>query len=158
MRSFAPEQKDKLLTLWAERGDVEEFARAVEAHPGWRAAGWRGMAKYYASKQDYRTAVELTLQFAPPPVMPAPNESASLESLQQQFRADASNFAVGYALYREQMRQHNVDDALATVRHFTALPDVPPYFYFLELEAWAAKANWERAWESWLKFARANKR
>lgn len=157
LRSFAPEQKDKLLTLWAERGDVEEFARGVEAHPGWRAAAWRGMAKYLASKQDYRTAVELTLQFAPPPLMPAPNETASLESLQQQFRADVSNFAVGCALYREQMRAHNVDDALATVRHFTALPSTPSYFYFLEVEAWAAKGNWERAWDSWLKFARANK-
>jgi hypothetical protein len=116
------------------------------------------MAKYYANKQDYRTAVELTLEFASPPVMPAPNESASLESLQQQFRAAANNFAVGYALYREQMRQHNVDDALATVRHFTALPEVPRYFYFLELQAWAAKGNWERAWDSWQKFAGANKR
>jgi tetratricopeptide (TPR) repeat protein len=158
LRRFTPEQKDKLLTLWAERGNMEEFARAVERHPGWRAAGWRGMAKYQASKQDYRSAVELILEFAPPPVMPPANESVSFESLQQQFRADASNFSVGYALYHEQMRQQNVDDALATVRHFTALPGVPSYFYFLELEAWAAKGNWERAWDSWLKFARANKR
>ncbi len=33
------------------------------------------------------------------------------------------------------------DDALATVRHFTAQPDAPAYFYYLQAETWAAKKN-----------------
>jgi hypothetical protein len=116
------------------------------------------MARYYASKESFRTAVETTLQFATPPVLPTPNESVPLESLQRQFQADPNNFAVGYALYREQMRQAKLDDALATVRHFTALPTAPAYFHFLEVQSWAAKENWERAWNAWLAFERANKK
>ncbi len=41
------------------------------------------------------------------------------------------------------------DDARDTLRHFTVRPDAPAYFYFLQAEAWAAKENWERAWQSW---------
>ena len=156
--AFTAEEKRKLLTLWAERGDLEEFARAVQAHPEWRAAAWQGIARYYASKKEFRTAVELTRQFAVPPVFPAPNESSALEALQQKFYADPNNFSIGYALYREQMRQGKVDDAIATVRHFTALSSPPAYFYFLEVESWAARKNWERAWNAWLEFERASKK
>jgi hypothetical protein len=158
LRNFTPEQKEKLFALWAERGNLDELVRAVEMHPDWKASAWHGMAKYYANKRDYRSAVELTLQYAPPPVMPAPNESASLDSLHQQFRSDVNNFSIGYALFQKQMREDQVDDALATVRHFTALPEVPAYFYFLEAEAWAVKGNWERAWNTWLAFERARKK
>jgi O-antigen ligase/tetratricopeptide (TPR) repeat protein len=158
LRGFGPEQKKKLLLLWAERGNLEEFARAVEAHPEWRDAAWQGMAKYYASKGNFRAAAELALQFATPPVLPSPNESTSLESLQQAFYADSNNFSVGCALHREQMRQRKFDDALATARHFTALSGAPTYFYFLEAQSWAAKENWERAWNAWLAFQRASKK
>jgi hypothetical protein len=156
--NFTPKQRERLFGLWAERGNFDEFVHAVEAHPDWKSAAWEGMAKYYAKKQDYRSAVVTTLQYAPRPAMPVPNESISLESLQQQFRADVNNFSVGCELYQKQMREHQVEDALATVRHFTASPGVPAYFHFLEAEAWAIKGNWERAWNSWLTFDRSSKR
>ena len=97
-------------------------------------------------------------QFETPPVFPEPNESESVANLQQKFYADANNFAVGYALYRAQEREGKIDDALATIRHFTALTDVPAYFYYLEAESWAAKQNWERAWNAWLAFEQASKK
>jgi hypothetical protein len=34
----------------------------------------------------------------------------------------------------------------------TAQSDAPAYFHFLEAEAWAAKKNWERAWQSWQQY------
>ena len=49
------------------------------------------------------------------------------------------------------------EDALATVRHFTARPSAPAYFHYLEAEAWAAKQDWERAWQSWQDYKLASK-
>jgi O-antigen ligase/tetratricopeptide (TPR) repeat protein len=157
LQNFTAGQSQKLFTLWAGRGNLEEFARTVKTHPKWRAAAWQGMATYYASKGDFRSAVELTSSSASPPVMPE-EAPASLESLQRAFSGDPNNFAIGYALFREQMREGKLDDALATVRHFTGLPTPPAYFYFLEFQAWASKENWERAWNAWLAFERANKK
>ena len=97
-------------------------------------------------------------QFETPPVFPEPNESVSSESLQQKFYSDPNNFSVGYALYRAQMHEGKIDDALATTRHFTAQTGVPSYFYYLEAESWAAKENWERAWNAWLIFEGVNKK
>jgi hypothetical protein len=45
------------------------------------------------------------------------------------------------------MSEGKTDDALMTARHFTDLVSCPPYFHFLEAEAWAVKENWERAWK-----------
>jgi hypothetical protein len=53
------------------------------------------------------------------------------------------------------MSEGKIDDALQTVRHFTDLASCPRYFHFLEAEAWAAKENWERAWQGWEKFQTA---
>ena len=158
LRAFNPEQKKKLLMLWSERGDFDGFVRATEMHPEWRSAAWRGMAGYYAGKNDFRAAMDLTRQFGTPPLFPSPNENVSMENLQQQFYADPNNFSVGYALYRAQTHEGKIDDALATVRHFTAQTGTPAYFYYLEAESWSAKENWERAWNAWLKFERASRR
>ncbi len=158
LRAFQPRERDELLKIWAERGDAEAFMRDVQLHPEWRAAAWRGIAEYHASKKDFRAAIELIRQFATPPALPAPNESLSLEALQQKFYATPNDFSVGYALYRAQMQQGKTNDALSTLRHFTAISEVPPYFYFLEIEPWAAKEDWEHAWGAWVAFERANKR
>jgi hypothetical protein len=158
LRAFNPEQKKKLLMLWSERGDFDGFVRATEMHPEWRSAAWRGMAGYYAGKNDFRAAMDLTRQFGTPPLFPSPSENISMENLQQQFYADPNNFSVGYALYRAQTHEGKIDDALATVRHFTAQTGTPAYFYYLEAESWSAKENWERAWNAWLKFERASRR
>ena len=45
LRAFNPQQKKNLLMLWSERGDLEEFVRAVETHPEWRSAAWRGLPR-----------------------------------------------------------------------------------------------------------------
>jgi hypothetical protein len=158
LNGFSLEQKTKLLTLWSERGDREEFVRATEKHPEWRSAAWRGLAQYYAGKNDFRTAVALVREFARPPVFPELNESGSAESLQQKLYADANNFSIGYALFRAQTQEGKVDDALATLRHFTAQAGVPAYFYYLEAGSWATKQNWERAWKAWLAFEQAGKK
>ncbi len=158
LKKFSAEQKKKLFVLWSERGDLDEFARAVEMHTGWRSAAWYGLAKYYAAKGDFRAAVELVRQFGTAPVFPEPDESGSAADLQQKFYADPNNFAIGYALYRAQTHDGKIDDALATVRHFTALPGVPAYFHYLEAESWGAKENWERAWNAWLAFEQASKK
>lgn len=158
LHAFHPQERDELLKIWAERGDAEAFMRDIQLHPEWRAAAWQGIAGYYAGKKDFRAAVELIRQFAPPPVLPAPNESSSLEALQQKFYANPNDFSVGYALYRAQMQLGKTDDALSTLRHFTALAGAPSYFYFLEIEPWAAKENWEQAWNAWLAFERTNKK
>ena len=158
LRALNPEEKKKLLKLWAERGDLEEFVRAVEMHPDWRSAAWRGLAGHYAGRSDFHAAVELMRQFETPPAFPALNESTAAESLQQKFYSDPNDFAVGYALYREQMQFGKIDDALGTVRHFTAQAGCPAYFYYLEAQSWMDKENWERSWNTWLAFERASKR
>ena len=116
------------------------------------------MAKYHASKNDFRTAYELTQRFGEAVALPRISESPSLEELKQRFYAAPENYAVGYALYRSLMQRGQIDDALQTARHFTERPNSPAYFGFLEAECWAAKENWERAWNAWQAFWSAKAR
>jgi tetratricopeptide (TPR) repeat protein len=152
LRAFNPAQKRALLALWAKRGDLDELMRAVEQHRDWRNSAWEGLAQYYANRKDFRAAMELIREFAKPPALPQMVDNSSIEQLQQRLYGSPENYSVGLALFRAQMRQGKIDDALATVRHFTNLTNSPVYFHFLEAEAWVAKENWERAWNAWLAF------
>ena len=150
--TFSGEERTRLFALWTDRGDQAELVRAVEAHPDWMGDAWRSMAKYHASRNDFRGAFEIVRRFGAAPPLPQPAAGSSIDQLRQAFHASPDNFGVGYQLYRGQMSAGQSDEALATARHFTEGPDCPPYFYFLEAEAWAAKENWERAWRAWEKF------
>ena len=151
-------EKLALFSLWSERGDLEPLAQGVQQHPGWITYAWLGMATYDASKRDFRSAYELTQRFGEAVALPRISAGSSLEELQKRFYTAPDNYAVGYALYREQMRRGRIDDALLTARHFSERPNAPAYFHFLEAQSWAEKQNWERAWNAWQKFQSAKTR
>jgi tetratricopeptide (TPR) repeat protein len=157
LQTLSNDEKIKFFSLWAERGDLNELAHDVGTHPDWMSHAWRAMAKYHASRSDFRSAFEVVRRFGETPPLPEAAVDPSIEQLRQAFHAAPDNYGVGYQLYREQMHEGKTDDALMTARHFTDLASCPPYFHFLEAEAWAAKDNWERAWRAWEKFQTAGK-
>ena len=155
LQSMTAAQRNQLFALWSEKGDLEHLASLVNSYPQLLAEAWRGVAKFHASRGDSRAAYELAKQFTPAPKLPEPTRGSSIEQLQKALFATPNNYGVGFTLYTEQMRAGNVDDALITVRRFTESADCPPYFHFLEAEAWAAKQNFERAWVARQKFGAA---
>jgi hypothetical protein len=152
LETLTEEEKLALFALWSERGDLDELARAVERHPTWLQYAWLGMAKYNARKNDFRAAYELTQVHGEPVALPRVETKSSLQELQNRFYAAPDNYGIGYALYRAQMQNGQVDDALMTARHFSERAGAPAYFHFLEAQCWAEKGNWERAWNAWLSY------
>jgi tetratricopeptide (TPR) repeat protein len=155
LQMFSRDEKVKFFSLWAERGDRKELLAAVEANPEWMKDAWRSVAKDHASRSDFRGAFELVRRFGEAPPLPEALPRTSIDQLRQAYHANPDNFGAGYQLYQEQMRLGRIDEALMTVRHFTERPRPPSYFHFLEAESWAAKKNWERAWQAWEKFQSA---
>jgi O-Antigen ligase len=152
LRSFGETEKLALFAFWSERGDPEEISRAVEQHPDWLRYAWLGMAKYKARKNDFRAGYELTQRYGEPVALPRVATNFSLQDSEKRFQAAPDNYAIGYELYRAQMQNGRIDDALLTARHFSERPNSPAYFHFLEAQCWAEKQNWERAWNAWQAF------
>jgi hypothetical protein len=158
LQSFSETEKLALFAFWSERGDPEEISRAVDQHPDWLRYAWLGIAKYKASKNDFRAGYELTQRYGEPVALPRVVTNFSLQDSEKRFQAARDNFAIGYELYRAQMQNGRVDDALLTARHFSERPNSPAHFHFLEAQCWAEKQNWERAWNAWLAFQAAQAR
>ena len=158
LHTFTETEKMALFSFWSDRGDPDQLAEAVKQHPSWSSYAWLGMAKYYASKGDFRSAYKLTQQYGEAVALPRFSSDSSLLQLESQFRGSPESYAIGYELYRAQIREGRVDDALQTVRHFSERPISPPYFRYLEAQAWADKQNWERAWNAWQAFHSAQSR
>jgi len=158
LQTLSAEEKLALFALWSEHGDLDELAREVKQHPTWLQYAWLGMAKYNARKNDFRAAYDLTQLYGEPVALPRAETKSSLQELQNRFDAARDNYGIGYALYRAQMQNGRVDDALLTARHFSERAGTPPYFRFLEAQCWAEKGNWERAWNAWLAFHSAQTR
>jgi ABC-type multidrug transport system fused ATPase/permease subunit len=158
LQSFSETEKLALFAFWSERGNPEEISRVVEEHPDWLRYAWAGVAKYKASKKDFRAAYELTQRYGEPVALPLVVANVSLQDLQKRFHDAPYNYGVGYELYRAQMQNGRVDDALLTARHFSERPNSPAYFHFLEAQCWAEKQHWERAWNAWQEFQAAQVR
>jgi O-antigen ligase/tetratricopeptide (TPR) repeat protein len=158
LKTLSEGEKLVLFSLWSEHGNLDHLASAVAQHPKWLEYAWLGMAKYYARKNDFRDAYELTQRYGEPVALPRVEENASIQELQRRFYAVPDNYGAGYALYRAQMKSGRVDDALFTARHFSERPGTPAYFHFLEAQCWAEKQNWERAWNAWFAFHTATTR
>jgi len=152
LRSFSETEKLALFAFWSERGDPEEISRAIEQRPEWLGYAWLGVAKYKASKNDFRAAYELTQRYGEPVALPRVTTNLSLQDLEKRFAGAPNNYGIGYELYRAQMQNGRVDDALLTARHFSERPNSPAYFHFLEAQCWAEKQTWERAWNAWQAF------
>jgi O-antigen ligase len=152
LSSFSETEKLALFAFWSERGDAGELSRATTQHPDWLPYAWLGIAKYHASNNDFRAAYELTQRYGDPVALPRISSSASVQELESRFRGAPDNYAIGYELYRAQMQNGRVDDALNTARHFSERANSPAYFRYLEAQGWAEKQNWDRAWTAWLAF------
>ena len=152
LESFSGEEKTKLFALWEERGDSEALFHAAQAHPDWMKDAWRSVARYHARRKNYRSAFEIVSGFQKAPRMPEPAAELTIDQLEQAFHASPDNFGIGYQLYYAQLGDGRIDDALMTVRHFTEISGSPSYFHYLEAQTWAAKENWERAWNAWTAF------
>jgi O-antigen ligase len=152
LQTLTEPEKLALFSLWSERGDLEQLSRAMQEHPDWISYAWLGMANYDATKNDFRSAYQLTQRYGEPAALPRGAATSSLEDLEKRFHGAPDNYGIGYELYRAQMKSGRIDDALQTARHFSERPNSPAYFHFLEAEGWAEKQNWERAWNAWKAF------
>jgi len=156
LAQFTPAQTERLFSYWSRRRLLDQLLAAVAAHPEWLKFAWPGVAGYHAERREFAEAWALVRRYALPPPLPAGTTSDSIPQLEQKFYANPGDYAVGFALSRAQIAAGRTDDALATIRHFTARPEAPAYFRYLEAEAWATKENWERAWQSWQSYGEAS--
>jgi hypothetical protein len=158
LRMFSEQEKLVFFSLWSERGDLDQLAQVIGQHPEWIGFARLGTATQHAQKNDFRAAYELTQRYGDAVALPRATAGSSFEELKKRYYATPDNYAVGYALYREQMQRGLIDDALMTARHFSERPNSPAYFHFLEAQCWADKQNWERAWMAWLAYRNAVKK
>ena len=155
LAAFTSDERERFFLLWSERGDLEALDAYLAARPHLLTAGWRGLAKQRASKGDFRDAYELTRRFGARPALPQFAEDGStIEQLEKALFSDPNDYRSAFMLYDRQRAAGQLDDALNTLRRLTGVRTAPPYFHFLEAEAWAAKENWERAWKAWESFDR----
>jgi O-antigen ligase len=158
LEQFNRAQKTRLFALWSSHDPLDELLRTVEVHPEWLEFAWPGIARYHAGRHEFAEAWQLVRRYSPPPPLPDAAANEPIAQLEQKFYANPDDYAAGDALFQSQMAAGKIDDALATARHFTARPDTPPYFRYLQAQAWAAKQNWERAWQSWQEYQSATQR
>ena len=158
LAGFTPEQTQKLFTFWSRRQLFDYLLETVGAHPEWLKYAWLGVARSHAERKEFAPAWQLVRRYAVPPVLPPEATGDTIPQLEQKLYANPGDYADGYALYRAQIVAGQTDDALATVRHFTARRDTPAYFIYLQAEAFAAKKDWERAWQSWQNYSEASER
>src|SRR5204863_5971206 len=92
LQTLSGEEKPSFFSLWADRGDLNELARAVEIRPDWMNHAWRGVAKYHSKRDDFRNAFEVVRRFGEKPALPETAADLSIDQLRQTLHAMPANY------------------------------------------------------------------
>ena len=150
LQQFSENQRRDLFEIWAQRGNADELAELLRAHPSWQKYAWKFMASYAAARQDFRFAYEMVSRFSEPPKMPhVTSAGGAAASLERAFVIDPADLVTGLALYAAQVREGSSTGALRTLRTLRRNPASPRYLGVLEAQLYAAAQDWERAWTTW---------
>ena len=88
----------------------------------------------------------------PQPEFPKITLPGGMEELHHRLLLHPDDFLAGYAASTALMNQKNDVMAMEVVRGFTALPDCPKYFYFLEAEIAFRMQDFSSAWSTLQKY------
>ncbi len=149
LKALSPEQQQKFFAAWWTEGDRAEFLRLLAANPSWISTGWEPLADSYADHKDFEDAWETIAHYAPPPIIPDLRTHIPVQELQQAFYQQNDNLAAGMALYSKQEKMGDIQEALITLHEMEKIKNCPGYVFYLEAKIWAAKQQWELAWDAW---------
>ena len=155
LRSLSPSEKKILFATCLREGDQLALADALQRHPEWQSVGWQEMANALANYGDYRPAYETVYRFVQHPLLPKTEPNDSVQTLWARFRTTGNISNDGLGLVRSQIQANDFDEALTTLQAFSKTPNPPAAIYFLESRIWAAKGEWQKAWQAMLKYQSA---
>lgn len=147
LKSLSRAVKKELFQEWPQKGDKEQFIKAMESHEAWMRQGWAPLANVYAGRKDYEDACHLAIQHLSQPVLPKLSGS-NIIALRHSLYLNPHDFATGYMLYDAEMRLGDAPAALKVLQQLTQNSDCPSYFYFLQAKLLIANENWKEAWIS----------
>jgi len=148
LKSFAAAELKRIFRLWYEHGDRLTLAENLRQHPQWQKIAWHELARVYADYQDYRQAYDTVARFCDRPRLPETDPMASIESLAKRFRISGNIENDGMAVILAQANAGELDNALATLKALSAMPDPPRSLNYVEAELWARKGEWQKAWQA----------
>jgi len=152
LHSLTDEAKTAFFRIWVRNGGGADLARLFWTKPAWQRAAWRQVASYLASQGDLHGACEAALQCMPQPEFPKVVISGGIEEWRRRLVLHSDDFLAGYAASTALMSQNNNELALEIVRGFTALPECPKYFHFIEAEIAFRMQDFPAAWEALQKY------
>ena len=158
LRSFSPAKLKILFETWLKQGDQLALIETLKQHPEWQTNAWPQLSEALAKYDDYRPAYETTHRFVRRPQLPELGPADSTDALLRRFRSTKNISTDGIALAIAQMRTGDVDLAISNLETFVAAGNAPASVYFLQSEAWAAKADWRKAWQAMQKYESAIQR
>jgi hypothetical protein len=149
---LSPERRSLLFQLWAQKGDPEALVQTLLSHPQWQKDQWRFLSQYYASANNYQLAYETARRFAGKPALPTLRLNGARSDFEREALLHPDDLSIGLALYGAQMKDGNIDEALATLRRLKQGDGRPRYLSFMEAELFASRGAWKEAWAAWQEF------
>jgi tetratricopeptide (TPR) repeat protein len=155
LQSLTAKALKSLFQNWYQKGDRLGLAETLHEHPQWQKIAWVELARAYADNQDYRQAYETAARFCVRPQVPQ-IAGQSIDSLVRRFEISKNIENDGLAVAIAQANAGELDNALATLKALSAMPDPPRSLYYIEAEILARKGEWQEAWEAITKYQSIN--
>ncbi|MBU3666241.1 MAG: O-antigen ligase family protein [Chthoniobacterales bacterium] len=146
--ALAPEPLvEPVMRYMLERGLGAQLDQLVEASPRLKLIGYRVLADRAARENRLADALELHLQYAPRPSLPAPISRSDLRSIERAAALAPMDIATAIAYYQALEAARRGDDAYRQLRHIMSMPNAPSYVWYLAAQAAYERGQFEEGWK-----------
>ncbi|GHC05907.1 O-antigen ligase family protein [Cerasicoccus arenae] len=154
LTGFTPEQRERIMKIWLERGDSGRLIRFLEENPDAAPNSWYYRANALARMGNYPAAIQLAQEYAPIPQIPA-MESLMLRDIREQralFASRTTDVVRGGILLQTQLNNQDTEGARWTIEQLLKLKNPPPYVYYWQGELSRLDNNYADAWSGWKQY------
>ncbi len=138
--------KRRFFICWARWGNREVLFEKLSNHPAWRKAGWMVLGDSLASKNNFKAAYDLALEYAVPPPRRENVATDDVDSLRRALLFNPSDLKIGLDLFEAQKKTGLKRDAITTLEQLVKNPEAKRRCLYELALLHADAGNYTEAW------------
>ncbi len=135
----------RFFLMWSRLGDRDKVLEALSSNPNWRKSGWVVLSDHLASKNNFKAAYDLALEYVIPPHRREEAISDDVDKLRRDHLFNPGDIKISFDLFEAQRKAGLKRDAITTLEQLVKNPEAKRSLYELAL-LHAEMGDFKTAW------------
>jgi hypothetical protein len=123
LASLSEYDQHRFFLMWSRFGDRDKLLEALSSNPKWRKTGWVVLGDHLASKNNFKAAYDLAMEYVTPP--PGREDAATddVDKLRRDHLFNPGDLKISLDLFEAQRKAGLKLDAITTLEQLVNNPE-----------------------------------